>query len=260
MPESRELFEELQRLFRRGSGDPVRRFLLAIKSRDRRGNTRDTRVSLAFGDAVEDELELLPVREPRRFSGPELTRAIIRRYNEDYWLLAFWNALTHNAKESQLGLELVRGLVKHGVFLTGEELIAHKREKINAAFVTENGLRNPVDYYKSLFNWSDILGCLHLTARKEIVRRLRRDPSIRRLARLRELPREHAVEHLPEINDVLGHAKLPPLKRDAKEHTANINTITSTIFINAHFWRNQRQLRESLADVIGLNRPFSRLH
>src|SRR3954466_6160372 len=106
---SRDLFDDLQRLFRRGNMDPVRRFLLAIKGRDRLGKEREKPLNLTFGDLIEDDVEILPIGESRRFSGSQLTQAIIRRYNEDYWLLALWNALTRNAKDSHLGLELVRG-------------------------------------------------------------------------------------------------------------------------------------------------------
>jgi hypothetical protein len=254
------LFEDLRSIFRQGDFDPVRRFLHVINARDRSGRPRTDIVPIEFGAPISDrELTIRPINEPRTFTGYELTEAIIARYNEDYWLLALWNALARNAHDSTLAIDLVRAFIKHGVFLTGEELLKSERKVIDALFVKRNGLGRDVEYYNQLFAWSPIFNCLHLSARKEVVRRLRRDRSVLRLSRLRRVTRDEALARLPEINEVLGYAKLPPLKLEAKEHTANILPITRVLFLNAHFWRRQRELREALAEILGIDKPFSLL-
>lgn len=257
MDKLRGVYDDIRPLFRGGDGDLVRMHLLRIKDRDRSGRWRKEAVKFDFGDLVEAEAMILaPINEQRHFSGSQLTQAILKRYNDDYWLLSLWNKLVENARESRLGLDLVRAFVKHGIYLTGEELVTGGRI-VTYKLVADNGLADRVTYYKRLFTWRQIVKCLRYKQRKAIVQRLRNDGSTIKAFRLRYLKTQDILERLPEVNQILGYAQLPLIARDAKEQTENLQPILRWVYLNWHFWRRSKKLRAELAAVLKFNTPLS---
>ncbi len=199
---------------------------------------------------------LAPIEERRRFTGTQLTHAILKHYNDDYWLLSFWKKLVENAKHSRLGVDLVRAFVKHGIYLTGEDFIDNRRV-LTHRFVTDNGLTDRVTYYKRLFSWGQIVKCMRHRERKAIVHRLRNDRSTIKAFRLRDLSTEDILKRLPEVNQILGYARLPLIAREAKEQTENLQPILRWVYLNWHFWRSSRKLRAELSEVLEFNAPLS---
>ena len=251
----KHVFEDISPLFRGTTRDPILVCLRAIQGKDRSGKRREIRVALDLGQAVGSrELVLRPIEEARDYSGYELSEEIARRYNEDYWIICLWNALLENARDSQLGVELVRAFIKHGIYLTGEELIS-KSSSIDAKLV-KNGLSDRVTYYKRLFNWGQIFRCLRLPEKRAIARRLRNDKSSVHAIKIREISTEELMEKLPEINQILGYARLPTIVREAEEQAVNLRGIINELYINFHFWRDSRRIREELVKVLRSGRPI----
>jgi hypothetical protein len=251
----RNVFDELKALHK--NGDPIRAHLTRIADRDRAGHLRKKPLEFNFGKAVASrEVILMPLKEPRSFFGPELTEAILHRYNEEYWLVALWNSLLENARESRIATDLVRAFIRHAIFLTGEEFLGVGRT-IDSAYVTENGLRKQTDYYRRLFRWGEITQCMRLSEKRAVFRRLRCDHSAIKAFRLRELNTVDILRRLPEINEILGWADLPLITRDAKEQTQNLQPILRWIYLNWHFWRDSKKLRTELARVLEFNQPIN---
>jgi hypothetical protein len=251
----RNVFDELQALHK--NGDPIRAHLTRIAGRDRAGNHREKPLKFDFGKPVAPrEVILMPLKEPRSFSGPELTEAIFQRYNEEYWLVALWNSLLENARDSRIATDLVRAFIRHAIFLTGEEFLGVDRT-IDSAYVTVNGLRKLTDYYRRLFMWGEITQCMRLSEKRDVIRRLRHDHSAIKAFRLRRLDTNDILERLPEINAILGWANLPLITREAKEQTQNLQPILRWIYLNWHFWRDSQKLRNELARVLRFNQPIN---
>jgi hypothetical protein len=253
----RGVLDDLQRLYKNGA-DPIRTHLSHIAKRDRGGRWRDESLKLDFGQPVElREFVLVPISDHRSFSGPALCEAILERYNEDYWLIALWNQLLERAKDSRVATDLVRAFIRHSIYLTGEEFLTSGGRTVSPSFIRDNGLRNRVDYYRTLFSWNQLVACMRLSERRGIVERLRNDPSAIKGFRLRKLSREQVLGRLPEINRLLVWSDLPTIVRDAEEQVENIQPILRWIYLNWHFWRKSRDLRAELTRVLEFGQPLN---
>lgn len=251
-PAGRYLFDELGRVFN-GRGDPIEAYLARIRVRERSGEKRKAVIPIKFGRTIENRtITLQPGNEARLYTGRELCEAIAERYNEEYWLITLWNKLLENARNTAIGTDLVRAFIKHGIYLTGEELASYNCE-IDASFVALNGLKKRVKYYQELFEWGSIFSCLRMPQRRLVVRRLHHNHDARIGFTIRNASTAQLLAALPEINQVLGYSQLPQIVRDAHEQTENLRGIVSSIYLQWQFWRDSRKLKAALKEVLRSN-------
>lgn len=255
MSESKEipLFYEVQPLFpEQRDLSLVDFFLREIQGKDRSGNRRSTKVKVEYGkDVYGQRIELLPSGDGRVLDASELTQLIVDFYNRDYWLIDFWRALATNAAGSAVAREIVRAIVKHSIYLTGEELLAHHRSPVDLRLVRQERLMDRVSYYKGLFDWSSIYQCLREPERSTLRDRLKRSRVGDVAHRIANLPFSTLQSSLDEVNAILGSSDLPYLVETAQEQRENLATILRTVYLNAVFWRDSRKIRRSLRQLVG---------
>lgn len=246
------LFHEIQPLFpEQRDLSLVDFFLRDIQGRDRSGKRRNADISVDYGkDVYGEEIKLLPVGDERTLDASELSVFIVNFYNHDYWLIAFWRALAENAAGSSIAREIVRAIVKHSIYVTGEELQSFKRSPVDLRLIRQERLMDRVTFYKHLFDWRSIYLCLREPEKTTVRERLKRSHVGDVAHRIANIPFSTLQESLDEINTVLGSSDLPYIVDTAREQRESLAPILRTVYLNAVFWRDSRRIKRSLRQLV----------
>lgn len=244
---NRSVFADIQLLFPgQLTTNPVEVFIREMQGKMRTGQRREVKIPITFGDyRRKEEIALLPRKDKRSFEGTELAEAIIEIYNNEYWLLAFWNQMLLNASRSSLGREIVRAIIKHCIFVTAEDLFSYNRP-IDVRFIKDHGLTKRVNYYKRVFTWHDVYLCIRVPARRRLEQRFNRHREAAAGFGLRKFDFVKVKQSLPEINRILGGSNLPEIVADAQEQIDNIGGILQTVYLSSLFWRDSARIRKAL--------------
>ncbi|MHB0971535.1 MAG: hypothetical protein ACYC7A_11465 [Thermoanaerobaculia bacterium] len=240
------IFSGVGILFPRCRHNVVDVSLLRFRNRTRDGRRRKSASLLELGETTRTSITVAPIGTTRLYEGTQLSEAITAHINSDYWLIAFWEKLTENAKYSALSREMVRAFILNCGAVIVEDLYDQKRD-LDHIYIRKQGLMPMVTFYERAFVWTQIFRCMRRKYRDEFRNRIYANHESKKWHTVTD---SDVIANLDAINQVLADAGLPELLRSSTAQMHNVRSLVVTLAMTVSGWRNESRLRKGLLRAI----------
>jgi len=208
--------------------------------------------TLIIGNKRNQEIKLRPPPGKLTRNRYEYCSAIVKIYNEDYWLIKLWIRMYADAREFDISRELVRSFIKRCLSVTTQELVNLGVQTLDKSCVKRSNLSIQTDYYKKIFNVQHIVRGMRQQPRDLLINRYKKNRWHQQALNDELLITDTVLQHLRDLLNRHEFGEYINLIDICREYEGDrgVHEPIKALLLYLRTFRGKRALRKEIIRVI----------